>query len=285
MDIGYFTMNGLHNARPDDLARALEERGFESLWVGDHPQIPVSRKTPYPAGGEMPEHYKYLADPFVSLSMAAAATKNLRLGFAVALLLERDVFSTAKAIATLDRLSGGRLLLGVGVGWNQEEFENATSKVPWNKRYSGLKDCSMAMRALWTQDEASYQGTYYQFEKVWSYPKPLQQPWPPIYLGVAGKIGSGHAAEWGDGWFPMDVGTNNFESKLKHFRASLQSLGRDSTKVNVSVLAFYGDMTADKLKQYRDMGVDRVVISGVHGNESAPLPYMDRIASMIAELK
>lgn len=284
MQVGYFTMNGLHNARPDDLACALEERGFDSLWVGDHPQIPVSRKTPYPAGGEMPEHYKHLADPFVSLSMAAAATKNLRLGFAVALLLERDVFSTAKAVATLDRLSGGRLLLGVGVGWNQEEFELSGSTVPWNKRYSGLKDCSMALRALWTQDEAAYQGPYYQFEKVWSYPKPLQQPWPPIYLGVAGKIGSGHAAEWGDGWFPMDMGTNNFESKLKHFRASLQTLGRDPAKVNVSVLAFYPDVTLDQLKRYRDLGVDRVVISGVAHNESAPLPVMDHYAKLISAL-
>jgi probable F420-dependent oxidoreductase len=285
MHLGYSTMNNLQYCRPDTLGRLLEERGFESLWIGEHSHIPVARTTPYPAGGEMPEPYKHMADPLVSLAMAAAVTTRLRLGTGVLLPLERELFSTAKALATLDQLSGGRLLLGIGVGWNEEEFDNV-AKMSWAKRYAGLKECVAALRALWTQDEAEFHGEYYDFEKVWCYPKPHQQPCPLVHLGVAGKIGTAHAAEWADVWFPIDVGTKDFGPRLERFRAAVKEAGRDPAQVGVSVVTF-GKPGADTLRRYRDLGVNRVVVGGAREDEdsmSATQAYLDYYAALIPEL-
>ena len=170
---------------PAVLAKALEERGFESLWYGEHSHIPCSRATPYPAGGEMPDPYKLMMDPYLSLMTAANATTTLKLGTGIALLMERDIFSQAKTIATLDRLSDGRLMIGTGVGWNQEEFENV-NRHPFKKRYSVLRETVEATRALWRQEEAAYSGTFIKFDAVWSEPKPLQRGGPKVFLGAHG---------------------------------------------------------------------------------------------------
>jgi probable F420-dependent oxidoreductase len=284
MHLGFSTMNNLQRARPDDLARVLEECGYESLWIGEHSHIPVSRKTPYPAGGEMPEQYKHMADPFIAIAMAAAVTKKLRFGTSVTLLLERDIFTLAKEVATLDQLCGGRLTIGIGVGWNQEEFENV-AKMPWNKRYSGMKECAAALRALWTQDEAEYQGEWYRFDKVWSYPKPLQKPHPPLTLGVAGRLGMAHAAEWGDGWHPLDIGTKDFGPRLERFRQMVRDGGRDPAKIEVTVVNM-GEPNADRLRRYAELGVTRAVIGGAAAQENLgeTRRYAERYAKLAAEL-
>jgi probable F420-dependent oxidoreductase len=262
----------------------VEERGYESLWMGEHSHIPASRRTPYPAGGEMPAPYKNMADPFVSLAVAATATKRLRLGLGVCLVLERDLFTLAKEVATLDGLSGGRFLFGIGVGWNQEEFENV-AKMRWVERYSGLEDAVAAMRALWTEEAASYRGRWYKFDPVWSYPKPEQKPYPPVLLGVAGKLGMSHAARWGDGWMPIAIPGKDFAPRLERFRDMVREAGRDPEHVAVSV-HLMGEPDLDRVRSFRDLGVTRIVISGQMGGDGldAKLRLLDRFAPLVKEL-
>ena len=193
MHLAFSSMNTLNDPPPAVLARALEERGYESLWYGEHSHIPSSRRTPYPPGGELPAPYIHMMDPYLSLTVAATATTTLRLGTGIALLMERELFSQANTIATLDRLSGGRVIIGTGVGWNEEEFSNA-SPHPFNKRYAVLRETVAATRALWTDAEAEYHGDYIDFEPVWSEPKPVQAGGPPIYMGAMGPLGIRHAA-------------------------------------------------------------------------------------------
>src|SRR5947209_10431937 len=169
---------------PAELAKMAEERGFESLWFPEHTHIPASRETPYPAGGELPPEYSRKYDPFVALSFAAAATQRLLVGTAICLIVERDPIITAKEVASLDRLSQGRFLFGVGAGWNVEEMRNHGTDP--SKRFGLMRERVEAMKAIWTQQEASYSGSYVNFDRIWSWPKPLQQPHPPVRVGGNG---------------------------------------------------------------------------------------------------
>src|SRR5437588_6708066 len=166
---------------PAEIARMAEERGFESLFFPEHTHIPASRETPYPAGGELPGYYSRTYDPFVALTAAATATERLRIGTGICLVVERDPITTAKEVASLDRLSGGRFLFGVGAGWNVEEMRNHGTDA--SRRFGLMRERVEAMKAIWTQDEASYQGRPVQVEPNWSWPKPLQQPHPPVLVG------------------------------------------------------------------------------------------------------
>ena len=198
MHLGFSSMNNVSDPAPVELAVTLEQAGFESLWYGEHSHIPCAQKTPYPPGGEMPEPYKRMMDPYLSLMAAASVTTTLKLGTGIALLLERELFSQAKTIATLDRLTNGRVLIGTGVGWNEEEFTNAT-QMPWKRRYLGLKETVLAQRELFSKAEPEYHGELIDFDSVWFEPKPLQMNGPPIILGVMGPLGVRHAAQWADG--------------------------------------------------------------------------------------
>ena len=169
---------------PDELARMAEERGFESLLFPEHTHIPASRETPYPAGGELPPEYSRTYDPFVALTAAAAATERLKIGTGICLVIERDPIITAKEVASLDRLSDGRFLFGVGAGWNVEEMRNHGTDA--GKRFGLMRERIEAMKAIWTQEEASYSGRYVNFERIWSWPKPVQEPHPPILVGGNG---------------------------------------------------------------------------------------------------
>lgn len=283
MHLAISTMNLIHHFRPDELARAVEQRGFESLWIGEHPHLPAAGRVPYPSeDGVIPEPYRHMADMFVSLAMAAAATTTLRLATGVALILERDVFNMAKAVATLDQLSNGRLMVGIGVGWNSEEFENA-APMPWNRRYAGMRECTSALRALWRDEIASHAGEWYSFDQVWSYPKPLQRPGPPIHVGVAGKLGIAHCVEWGDGWLPIDTGQKDFGNRLARFHALLAEHGRDPATVPVSIVAF-ADPTEAQLERYRELGIARVLINEAGRGRDATLAMLDRYAALVPRL-
>jgi probable F420-dependent oxidoreductase len=286
MRLGFTSMNGPHDPRPDVLARELEARGYDSLWYGEHPQIPVSRRTPYPAGGEMPEPYRSMMDPFLSLLLAGTATERLLLGTGVALPLEHDVFDLAKTVATLDRLCGGRLLLGVGVGWNREELANHRAELPWSGRYAALRECVGALRALWGDDESEYHGRYYDFDAVWSLPKPIQRPHPPILCGTGGRLGTRHAVEWADGWMPMDVALGDVARKVVLFRDAVAEAGRDPGAVPITISTF-GDPTVAALSAHRELGVEQVVIGAARTGWDDPgtvLPFLDRWAAVIPEL-
>ena len=285
MHLAFSSMNNPSDPHPAELARALEERGFESLWYGEHSHIPCSRKTPYPPGGEMPDPYKNMMDPYLSLMTAANATTRLRLGTGIALLMERDIFSQAKTIATLDRLSGGRVMIGTGVGWNQEEFENV-SHYPFNKRYKVMRETVEATRALWRDDEAGYQGEYVRFDPVWPGPKPLQEGGPKIFFGAMGPLGRKHAAAWADGWYPVDIALGDVEATLSEFREEVKAAGRDPHDIEINIqIMDTGNL--DKLKEYRDMGIQRATIgvaTDLWDKPEAVMPMIDKYAEVIPEL-
>ena len=284
MELGFFSMNTDFGLRADMLARELESRGFASLWVGEHSHIPVSRATPYPAGGELPKGYWHMLDPFVALGMAAAVTTTLRLGTGVCLVLEHDLLDLAKQVATLDFLSGGRVDFGVGVGWNAEELANHTA-IPFRQRYRALREAVAALRACWTQDESSFTGEFFNFDALWSYPKPVQ-PTLPVLFGAAGKLGMAHTAEWSDGWCPIETAFRELAVGLQRFRAKCEDLGRDPDAVPITLFA-WGDPDVDKLRQFRDLGIDQVLIgtgTAAGADLATTLPVLDRFAAVIPEL-
>src|SRR3989441_4971623 len=185
----------------DALARELEARGFESLWLPEHTHIPTSRKSPWPGGADLPRDYWHTLDPFVALGAAAAVTKTIMLGTGICLVIERDPIILAKEVASLDFISGGRVLFGIGGGWNAEEMEDHGT--PFGERWKILRERIAAMKAIWTQEEAEYHGKYVNFDKLWSYPKPVQKPYPPILMGGAGPHARQRAADFDGHWMPI----------------------------------------------------------------------------------
>ena len=283
MKIGYTTMNTPADIAPRVLGPMLEDAGFDSIWIGEHSHIPVSRATPYPTGGDMPWQYTTMMDPFISLTQIGEHTTNLLLGLGVALPLEHDVLALAKTAATLDVLSNGRLQFGVGVGWNQEELANHSS-VKWSMRYRALAECVGALRSLWVDDESEFHGEYFNFDKVWSRPKPMQNPHPPIWFGAGGKLGSQHTIAWADGWMPLDVTLGDVTKRVNKFRQLSADAGR--LDIPISMVAF-GDPTLDTLLMYRDLGIERVIVgSGRDGWEdpSGVPAFIDRYAKMRDQL-
>ena len=283
MKIGYTTMNTPADIAPRLLGPMLEDAGFDSIWIGEHSHIPVSRATPYPTGGDMPWQYTTMMDPFISLTQIGEHTTKLLLGLGVALPLEHHVLALAKTAATLDVLSNGRLQFGVGVGWNQEELANHSS-VKWSMRYRALAECVGALRSLWVDDESEFHGEYFNFDKVWSRPKPMQNPHPPIWFGAGGKLGSQHTIAWADGWMPLDVTLGDVTKRVNKFRQLSADAGR--LDIPISMVAF-GDPTLDTLLMYRDLGIERVIVgSGRDGWEdpSGVPAFIDRYAEMRDQL-
>ncbi|TNF35778.1 MAG: LLM class F420-dependent oxidoreductase [Gammaproteobacteria bacterium] len=283
MHLGFSSMNTLNDPNPAALAKTLEEAGFESLWYGEHSHIPMSRKTPYPPGGELPEPYKEMMDPYVSLMAAAAVTERLKIGTGIALLMERDIFSQAKTIATLDQLSNGRVIIGTGVGWNQEEFENVCPH-PFKKRYSVLRETVLATRELLTKAKPEYHGEFVNFDPVWFEPKPKK---PVNFLfGAMGPLGVKHAAEWADGWMPVDVVMPDVKKALNDFRDLVRANGRDPDALDITMVVMK-PVTADLLKEYRDYGVTRCNIGVGMENWNKPEiiePMINEFSKLIPQL-
>lgn len=285
MHLGFSSMNTAEDPAPDVLARTLEDAGFESLWYGEHSHIPVSRKTPYPAGGELPGPYRKMMDPYVSLMAAAAVTRRLKLGTGIALLLERELLSQAKTIATLDRLSSGRLMIGCGVGWNEEQFNNATH-LPWKRRYRALRETVQAQRALFREAEPEFHGELIDFDPVWFEPKPRQAGGPPIIFGAMGPLGLTHAASWADGWMPVDVALPDVARSIADFRQLVRDCDRNPDEVEITLVVME-EVSADLLKSYRDMGIDRCNIGVGMQNWDKPemvMPMIERFAKLIPAL-
>jgi len=285
MYLGFSSMNTAQDPAPDLLAQTLEEAGFESLWYGEHSHIPACRSTPYPAGGDLPTPYRKMMDPYISLMSAAAVTTRLRLGTGIALLLERELFSQAKTIATLDRLSGGRVLIGCGVGWNEEEFTNATH-LPWQRRYLALRETVEAQRALFSDAEPAYHGELIDFDPVWFDPKPSQPGGPPIIFGAMGPLGVKHAARWADGWMPVDVALPDPARAIADFRQLVRDNDRNPDDVEITLVVM-APVTADLLKSYRDMGIDRCNIGVGMENWDKPemvMPMIEQFAKIIPDL-
>jgi probable F420-dependent oxidoreductase len=255
MLVGAFYFPTDYGINIGELAGALEERGFESLFVCEHTHIPVSRRTPFPGGGDLPKRYKHTHDPFVALSFAAAATQRLKLGTGIALMPQRDPIITAKSVASLDQLSNGRFLFALGGGWNVEEMENHGAH--YQSRFKLLRERVLAMKALWSQEKAEFHGEFVNFDPVWLYPKPKQQPHPPIYLGGETDHTVRRVVEFCDGWFPRARGDWEPKSAVARLRKAAVDAGRDPDSLTVTV--FNAPADQKKLAPYHEAGIDRVL--------------------------
>jgi len=259
MKIGLASPNSSYGVPTAEMAVDLEQRGYDSLWVGEHSHIPASRETPHPSGIDLPRLYWHMRDPFVSLAAAAQATSTLRLVTGVCLVLEHEIIDLAKSAASLDDVSDGRFDFGVGVGWNREELANVSS-VPWAQRYNAMRETIAALRQMWTTEESSYSGEFVEVAPSWVYPKPVQDGGPPVLMGCQGRIGMRHAAEYADEWCPLDVGFRDVGQGIGWFRDAVVAAERDPDSIPISIYAFSAP-TAETLNEYRDLGVARAVFS------------------------
>jgi probable F420-dependent oxidoreductase len=256
--------------RPDDLARATEQRGFESLWVPEHTHIPASRKSPWPGGPNLPKEYWHSYDPFVALGMAAAVTTTLKLGTGICLVIERDPITMAKEVASLDHLSRGRFLFGIGGGWNAEEMEDHGT--PFKTRWRVLRERILAMKELWTKEEAEYHGEHVNFEKSWAYPKPAQKPHPPILMGGDGPTTFDRVIEYCDGWMPVAGRMGpGFAEKV----ATLQRRAKEAGRGPIPVTAFMPKPDRAVLDAIEATGCERVVLGLPSDTSEKVLPLLD----------
>lgn len=263
--------------RIDDLARTAEERGFESLWVPEHTHIPTSRRTPFPGGTELPREYSHTLDPFVALSAAAAVTTRLKLGTAICLVVERDPIVLAKEVASLDLLSGGRFLFGVGVGWNVEEMENHGTN-PKTRR-TLMRERIEAMKAIWTQEQAQYHGRFVNFDPIWSYPKPVQKPYPPILMGGQGTKALKGVVEYCDGWMPIPARAKDLGPKVAELRRQFEKAGRDPKALSITI--FWGRADKESIEQYEQAGAERVIFLLPPEPADKVMPKIDEYAKLI----
>ncbi len=258
-------MNTAAGPAPARLARELEERGFESWWVPEHAHIPTSRSTPHPTTNPLPSGYLHMMNPFVSLAAASAVTERLVLGTAVSLILQHDVIDLATEVATLDVISGGRFILGVGVGWNVEELADHRPDLPFRWRYQAQQERVAALRALWRDSEAGFQGRWDCISPCWLNPKPVNET-VPIALGNWGPLGVRHAAQYADQWMPIDAmllgedGRPDVSGAVERFRRLVAEYGRDPDQVPISLLLF-SRPTPARLERYAALGIARVVAS------------------------
>lgn len=262
---------------PVELAREAEARGFASLYLPEHTHIPVSRRTPPPTGeAELAQEYKRSLDPWAALAAAAAVTSRIRLGTGVALVAQHDPIALAKQIATVDLLSGGRVVLGVGYGWNREEM--ADHGIEWKTRRARVREVMLAMQALWATEVAGFDGEFVRFEPSWQWPKPVQQPRPPVLLGgAAGSILFSHIAEYGDGWLP--IGGAGVREALPDLRRALEERGRDPASLEVVPLGVFP--TEAKLAHYAESGVTEAVLRLPSAARDQVLPVLDAYAKFL----
>jgi probable F420-dependent oxidoreductase len=265
-----------------ELARALETRGFESMWAPEHSHIPLSRKSPFPGGGDVPKPYYDVMDPFVTLSAAAAATTDLKLGTGVCLVIQRDTIQTAKLVASLDQLSAGRFLFGIGGGWNQDEMEDHGTE--FRTRFKKMREQIEAMKAIWTQSKPEYHGDIVDFPAMMTWPKPVQKPHPPVIIGGAFPHAARRAIRYGNGWIPITgrAPYGDVDDYLPPFKEMLAEAGRDLAQVPISLFGVRAD--GDLLKRYRDMGISRVVAGLPPENSDKTLPVLDRWAALIRQV-
>jgi probable F420-dependent oxidoreductase len=266
--------------RPDEFAREAEARGFHSLYVPEHTHIPSSRATPAPMGEPLPDYYSRMLDPFVALMQAAAATKTIRVGTAVCLVMERDPIVTAKEVATIDFLTGGRFTLGIGFGWNREEM--AHHGVVYEERREITREKILAMKALWTQDEASFDGTHVRLEPTWAWPKPVQRPHPPVLIGGgAGPKMFAAVAEYADGWMP--IGGRGIAKNLPALEEGLAKHGRALKDCEIVPVGTIPD--PGKLDYLAGLGVREIVLGVEPGTRDEVLPILDRYTDVVGPMR
>ncbi len=281
MDFGIVMFATDYAIRPDELARAVEERGFESLWFPEHTHIPASRKSPWPGGAELPKDYWHTHDLFVALAMAAGATRKLKVGSGICLVVERDPIILAKEVATLDVLSDGRFLFGIGGGWNAEEMANHGTD--FKRRWQLLRERVEAMKVIWRDDNAEYYGDLVNFDPIWSWPKPLQKPHPPIYLGGHGPKALQRVVRYCDGWMPIPIRAGSLLEEIEDLRARAAAAKRDPRSIAITLYGVPAD--AGALQSYAAAGVQRSIFILPSAGRDTVLPLLDRYAAVAKDLR
>ena len=281
MDFGASMFFTDYSMRPGELGQALEARGFELVWAPEHSHIPSSRLSQPASGGALGRQYYDVMDPFVSLTAAAMATRDLKVATGVCLVIQRDTIQTAKLVASLDQVSGGRFLFGIGGGWNQEEM--ADHGTVFKSRFKRMREQIEAMRAIWTEDEPEYHGEIVYFPKMKTWPKPVQKPHPPVIVGGAFPHSARRAARYGDGWVPNASRAHytDVTEFLPQFRQMAADAGRDPAAVPVSIFGAPEDL--DRLKRYRDQGIVRAIVALPSATAGEILPVLDRWAGLIRQ--
>jgi probable F420-dependent oxidoreductase len=277
MHIGICIFATDYAIRIDELAREAEQRGFESLFVPEHTHIPASRRTPFPGGTELPKEYSHTHDPFVSLMLAAAVTKTLRIGTGICLIIERDTITTAKSVASLDLLSNGRFEFGIGAGWNAEEMENHGTE--FKTRFTRLREQVLAMKEIWTKDEAEYHGRFVNFDKIWAWPKPAQKPNPPVLLGGESGHTLQRVVDFCEGWFPRGRSPEVILPGIKDLKTRAEKAGRDFKSISISVFGARPDQAT--LDSYASGGVTRAILRLPSEGRDKILPLLDQYAKLL----
>jgi len=267
-----------YSMQPVALARAVEARGLDSLFFPEHTHIPASRATPFPGGGDLPKQYWHSHDPFVALGAAAAVTERIKLGTGICLVIERDPITLAKECASLDMISNGRLILGVGAGWNREEMENHGANYP--QRWAVVREKILAMRAIWTEEEAEFHGEWVDFEPIWSYPKPVQAGGPPVWIGANSKWVFDRVAEYAQGWMPIGgLGSGNM-ARMQQALAS-----RDRKIEDLDLALFGAPADVDALRGRIGQGFDHLIFNLPSETDDKVLPLLDKYAALAEEIR
>src|SRR6478609_6610637 len=268
-----------YSMAPGELGKALEERGFESVWAPEHSHIPLSRKTPPAGGGELAKKYYDTMDPFVTLTMAAAAAKRLKVATGVCLVAQRDPIQTAKLVASIDQVSNGRFLFGIGNGWNQDEMENHGTV--FASRHKLARERVEAMKEIWTKSKPEYHGEFVNFDSMMAWPKPVQKPHPPVIVGGAFPYSARRAIRYGDGWVPHASRPEygDVSDFLPQFQQMAKEAGRDPATLPVTMFRVVEEL--DRLRHYRDIGIARVVITLPSAGANEVVPILDRWAEKI----
>lgn len=278
MHIGITQFSTAYTIRIDELAREAEDRGFESLFVPEHTHIPTSRQSPWPGGGDLPQEYWHTHDPFVALAAAAGTTETIKLATGILLVPEHDVLVAAKSAASVDMISGGRLILGIGAGWNAEELENHG----WNfkDRWKITRECVLAWRELWTKDEPEFHGEFIDFDPVWSYPKPVQENGPDILLGAQSKWAYDRVVDYCDGWLPIAL-RGDMRASMEELRAAADRADRPFDSIQRSVFGVGPD--PKQVTELIDMGFQRIIFGLPPADAGTVLPLLDRYAELKAQ--
>jgi probable F420-dependent oxidoreductase len=267
-----------YSIQPVALAQAVEERGLDSLFFPEHTHIPTSRATPFPGGGDLPKMYWHTHDPFVALGAAAAVTKRIKLGTGICLVIERDPITLAKECASLDMISGGRLILGIGAGWNREEMENHGANYP--KRWAVVREKVLAMKTIWREEEPEFHGEWVNFDPIWSYPKPVQAGGPPVWVGANSKWIFDRVAEYAEGWMPIGgMGSGNMD----RMREALAAKGRKIEDLDLALFGAPSDI--DQLRGRISQGFDHLIFNLPAAKEDEVLPLLDKYAAIAKQVR
>jgi probable F420-dependent oxidoreductase len=282
MEIGAAIFFTEYSMAPTELAVALEQRGFDSLWVAEHSHIPVTRRFALPGGMELSQQYYDVMDPFVTLSAAAAVTTRLKLATGICLVIQRDTIQTAKLVASLDQVSKGRFLFGIGCGWNAEEMEDHGTV--YETRALKMREQIEAMKEIWTKDQPEYRGAIVNFPPMTTWPKPVQTPHPPVIVGGAFRLAARRAIRYGDGLLPQapSAGSGSPEEFMPRLRQMAEEAGRDPQSLPVTLGGAPEDL--DLLKRNRDLGIARMTVRLPPAKADEILPVLDRWANLIRRL-